>query len=616
MSNYLSQFNLTTGTFDVVSLKGASPNMPVLTDDSNNLVSGQIDLKTQVSAVLPTTFGGTGTNIILTDNKFIVSAAGGIAEGTSATSPTFTGVTVSGAAASLPVKTNALKGLTTGLIDLASEATGANLTAYYGNTPGNLPPISNVLSLDPGNVVRKTPASDTSSNMTMVQRDRYGGINGERIQGTNFFATDMSNQIVLGGGLYNITLNAPFPAASRVLTLPDPGANASVVCTEGAQTINGNKTLAGTTNLSALTASLPLQLNGSKNVVSALINLTSGVSGVLPVANGGSTGTNTGDVTLAGVGAVPNANGASLAGQVLTLQPASSTQPGVVTAGAQTLGGAKTFAGAISAANLAGTNSGDLTLAAVGSSPNANGASLAGQVLTLQPASATQPGVVTAGTQTFAGVKSFADPISGPFIGLTGGSNQIGIGNGNVIFINAPAPSANRTITIQDPGAAAVFITSEGNQTINGNKTFSAGAFMNCHMARYYAGAVAQVVPAGGTVALVFDTNTYFLPQNIAANGANDTFTVTYGGMYHVSMQLQWSAPQSAASDSQIFFAISTTATPMWIQQAGYGHGLSTSGQVYLTAGATIRFMAYSGAGATVGATVRKQMSISLISRL
>jgi len=49
------------------------------------------------------------------------------------------------------------------------------------------------------------------------------------------------------------------------------------------------------------------------------------------------------DVTLAAVGAVPNANGATLADQVLNLQPASATFPGIVTAGAQTLGGDKTF---------------------------------------------------------------------------------------------------------------------------------------------------------------------------------------------------------------------------------------------------------------------------------
>ena len=43
-----------------------------------------------------------------------------------------------------------------------------------------------------------------------------------------------------------------------------------------------------------------------------------------------------------------------------------------------------------------GGNTSDVTLAAVGSTPNANGASLAGQVLNLQPADASHPGVMVA----------------------------------------------------------------------------------------------------------------------------------------------------------------------------------------------------------------------------
>lgn len=73
-------------------------------------------------------------------------------------------------------------------------------------------------------------------------------------------------------------------------------------------------------------------------------------------------GTNTGDVTLAAVGAVPNANAATLAGQVLNLQPADTSFPGVVTTGTQSFAGAKTFTGAISASNLSGTNTGDQTI--------------------------------------------------------------------------------------------------------------------------------------------------------------------------------------------------------------------------------------------------------------
>lgn len=157
----------------------------------------------------------------------------------------------------------------------------------------------------------------------------------------------------------------------QTLTLqPADGSNPGLI-TAGTQTIGGNKTFSGTIAASNLS------------------------------------GTNTGNVTLTAVGATPSANGASLSGQALTLQPADGSNPGLITAGAQTIGGAKTFSGAISASNLSGTNTGDITLAAVGSTANANGASLAGQVLTLQPASATLPGVVIAGTQTFGGIKTF-----------------------------------------------------------------------------------------------------------------------------------------------------------------------------------------------------------------
>jgi hypothetical protein len=60
---------------------------------------------------------------------------------------------------------------------------------------------------------------------------------------------------------------------------------------------------------------------------------------------------------------------------------------------------------------LAGTNTGDVTLAAVGTAPNANAATLTGQALRLQPASGSFPGVVTTANQAFAGTKTFADGI-------------------------------------------------------------------------------------------------------------------------------------------------------------------------------------------------------------
>ena len=67
-------------------------------------------------------------------------------------------------------------------------------------------------------------------------------------------------------------------------------------------------------------------------------------------------------VSFAAVGAVPNANGGSAASNVITLQPADATNPGVVTTGAQTIAGAKTLSGALVASST-------VTLSAVTGNP-------------------------------------------------------------------------------------------------------------------------------------------------------------------------------------------------------------------------------------------------------
>lgn len=100
-------------------------------------------------------------------------------------------------------------------------------------------------------------------------------------------------------------------------------------------------------------------------------------------------GTNSGDVTLGAVGAAPNANAASLSTQALTLQPASTSFPGVMSAAD------KTKLDAITGTHT-GTNTGDVSLTAAGAAPNANAATLTGQALTLQPANASFPGNMSA----------------------------------------------------------------------------------------------------------------------------------------------------------------------------------------------------------------------------
>lgn len=110
--------------------------------------------------------------------------------------------------------------------------------------------------------------------------------------------------------------------------------------------------------------------------------------------------------TIDGIAA--SANGAVLSTDNLYMQSATASFPGLVNTGTQTFAGNKTFTGTIGASNLSGTNTGDVTLAAFGSTPSANGASLSGQVLTLQPADATHPGGITTGSQTIAGNKTLS----------------------------------------------------------------------------------------------------------------------------------------------------------------------------------------------------------------
>lgn len=99
-------------------------------------------------------------------------------------------------------------------------------------------------------------------------------------------------------------------SANRTYTLPDVGGASTFLMNSS----TGGQTLSGNLALSSLTASLPLKLNASKNIISQLINLTTDVSGILPIANGGS-----GSSSLTPFGVVSvNSGGTSLVSNPLT----------------------------------------------------------------------------------------------------------------------------------------------------------------------------------------------------------------------------------------------------------------------------------------------------------
>ncbi len=200
------------------------------------------------------------------------------------------------------------------------------------------------------------------------------------------------------------------------------------VLTTGVQTISGNKTFNG--NISAA-------------------NLL---------------GTNTGNVTLNPVGVSSNANGAQLIGQQLELEPASASFPGLITAGTQAIGGDKNFAGNITASNLSGTNTGDITITSVGSTPNANGMTLTGQALNLQPADGTHPGIITTLLQTFSGVKQFNASI-----------RLLSLATSRALVIDG----SNNITTSSITDSALATLNQPANQVIVGNGASGLTSFSN-----------------------------------------------------------------------------------------------------------------------------------------
>lgn len=218
-------------------------------------------------------------------------------------------------------------------------------------------------------------------------------------------------------------------------------------------------------------------------------------TGTIAASNfsGTSSGTNTGDVSLSAFGSTPNANGASLTGQALTLQPADATNPGGVSTTTQSFAGNKTFTGTVAASNLSGTNTGDITLAAVGAVPSANGASLSGQTLTLQPFDGTHPGVVTA---SGGGTTNFLRA-DGAWVAASGGTTFTSVYDATNYGLSATVSANALTVALKQPDGSTNPASGSGAVTISfRSATATSGAFNS----RTVTGALSVVIPSGTTI--------------------------------------------------------------------------------------------------------------------
>jgi hypothetical protein len=124
-------------------------------------------------------------------------------------------------------------------------------------------------------------------------------------------------------------------------------------------------------------------------------------------------------------------------------------------------------------------SSGVTTLAAIGSSPNANGATITGTTLNLQPASASFGGVVTTAAQTFAGAKTFNSGIISTVASGAPSLENTNSGGGLVLSGNNGAVRTDLRIVSNDNGWADSVDTSyfQVTNSVNNNLTFMGGGW-------------------------------------------------------------------------------------------------------------------------------------------
>jgi hypothetical protein len=410
---------------------------------------------------------------------------------------------------------------TTQTTTLSFPAPGASMTLTFPNIADTI-------------VGRTT--TDTLTNKTLTSPAINGGtINSASIGATtastgrftSVAITNASAQIALG--TTNVLTLTSAQSGTASLTIPDLAGVGTTVATLGlTQTFTGLKTFAsgvtfssaanqivlGTTNTLTLTStqSSPAvltfpNLGGVADTVAALALAQTMTNKTLT----STTNTIAAKQLLSATTAVDVfAATAPTAGQVLTATSGTAaTWQTPVTGGITTLNTltatTQTFA--------TGTTGTDFNIASASSTHTFN----------LPDASSANRGVVTTGTQTLAGAKTFSSGIT-----ITSGSNQIVLSNGGTgITLTSPTQSGNGTLTIPNiSGVTQTMITDGLVQSIF-NKTIISGTLVYSTGTISQSGTTVTGVGTTFTAAMIGGVIRYPDSRSSTITGFTNTTTLT-----------------------------------------------------------------------------------------
>ncbi len=231
----------------------------------------------------------------------------------------------------------------------------------------------------------------------------------------------------------------------------------------------------------------------------------------------------------------------------------------------------------------------EISLSAVGSSPNANAATLTNQALNLEPASGSFPGVVTTGTQTFAGTKTFSSTISGSING------------------NAATVTTNANLTGD--------VTSSGNATTYANvvpaaliPTYSWTGYHDLSVVNWYFNTTAYTDPtsqdANGNAINEVDNNGFGTVASLVNGSAKYpgfTFTNPVAGRYRVSASIPAPVGPSAGQFLSLRLTDGTTVIDETQHIGVFNEGGTLQGIIYWSTSTSRTIKIQGAASATTG---------------